>query len=132
MDKQGSYLEDAGAGGVEVSREAAKRIMEEWGRGLEALQDYLTWKPNRDLYVYQVVVRRPIATGQEFLVILKAVREGEPVIAFNGGSGYIDALVGAARRGRAGKLRWQVDDMPPQKWAGIIAEVEYYQGVVDD
>lgn len=112
--------------GVTHSQAAAQRIFQDLGEGVEAVRAFLGWQQGRELYPYQVTVKRPIAAHQDYLVMVKALEADQPVVAFHGGYGYIEALIGMGRRGRNGQLAFRVDEMPPKNLAKWQAEAAYY------
>jgi len=105
---------------------AAERLLLELGAGLESAQQYLGWRADRDLFPYQVTIKRPLSEYQDYLVIVKALTAVEPVIAFHGGYGYAQALIGMGKRGANGQLNWKKDDQPPRNYDVLRKEVDYY------
>jgi len=106
---------------------AAQRLFQELGEGVEAVRDFMGWKANRQLYPYQITIKRPLVAHQDYMVIVKALDVDQPVIAFHGGYGYIEALISMGRRGRNGQLVFRQDDMAPKNLEKWQQEVAYYR-----
>jgi len=111
---------------AEPTKAAATRLLQELGIGVESVQQYLGWRSDRDLYPYQVTIKRPLTANQDYLVIVKALTASGPVIAFHGGYGYIQALIGMGKRGTNGQLLYKEDEMKPKNYDQWEAERVYY------
>lgn len=102
-----------------------------WGLDVEALGETLRRLPNRWPFVYNVQLRLPIRDNADVLMLVKAVGEGGPVIAFHGGRTMVTALITWPARVRAGKVEWREDIYPPGNYAEIedyiLKEVEYFE-----
>jgi len=110
----------------DVSKAAASRLLVELGSGIEGAQQWLGWRAGRDLYPYQVTIKRPLLVNQDYLVIVKALTADGPVIAFHGGYGYIQALIGMGKRGANGQLEFREDEMKPKNYDAWERERSYY------
>lgn len=116
-----------GASQDNVTREA--RMLIEKGEQLEALGENLRWLPDRWPYVYNIQCRAAIRDNAEAMLLVKAVGEGGPLIAFHSSLTIAGALATYAARARAGKVKWKEDEYPPKNYAeisaGVIDQVEH-------
>lgn len=101
------------------AREA--RVLHEWGAGFEAFCRTLDWKGTRQQHVYQVQVRAPVREGADWLLMVKAVGEEHPLIAFHTGEGALQVILSWGSRFEAGKIQWKEDGFPPEKYDEIEA-----------
>ncbi len=105
------------------------RIMVEWGLEVEALKETLRHVPGRMPFVYNLQLRAPVKDTHGYLMLIKAVGESGPVVAFHSDRTLVDCLLTYAPRVRAGKIEWREDEFPPSNFDEIaeyiLDEVEY-------
>lgn len=64
------------------------------------------------LTIYEVRIKK---TGNGWLAILKAVRQGKLLVAFVGASGLHGVLFNVGTSAEDGELRWLPDKYPPRR-----------------
>lgn len=110
-----------------VTREA--RMLLEKGEQIEALGEHLRWVPGRWPHIYNVQCRAAIRDDSEAMMLIKAVGESGPLIAFHSAVTIVGTLVTFTSRARAGKVTWKVDEHPPKNYeeiaAGVLDQVEH-------
>lgn len=103
---------------------AMERMHLRVGAHIEELRHTVAWRGDRDLFVYNVRVSWPVNHVEEFLLVVKAIVDGEPMIAFHSGRGLVDTMLGMSDRYRAGKLKFTPDQYPPENWEDMRAHTQ--------
>lgn len=109
---------------------AGQRALLDLGKGLQAFGISLRWLKQRPPHVYNIQFRQPIREMQETLMLVKAVSEDGPVIAFHSDASVVACIHSWSTRLSAGRIKWREDEYPPSNYeqikAFILKEVEYF------
>lgn len=88
-----------------------QNLMVKYGEGI-SLFDHIassSWRGEVELTGFSA--RAPQQYSGEWLVVVRGVDgEGGPVVAFHSAVGCAEAVAGAARRIKAGNMKWKVDE----------------------
>lgn len=104
-----------------------ERHLVERGMVWEGLEHYARWDHERGLYLYQLDVRRCAAQEGETLIVVKAIQDDEPMIAFHSDTGLVGTLYSLARRARSGKLTYRPDERPGVLLEKVLPEIAYHR-----
>lgn len=121
---------------IPTPQAATQRILVEMGMKVEAFGQAVRHLKQRPPHVYNIQLRSPVRTSHDVLMLVKAVGESGPVIAFHTGATMAEAVLTWASRLNAGRIKWREDDYPPSNYeeiAGFIeAEVEFFSARFGD
>jgi len=102
---------------------AGDRLLMEAGKSLHAFGDSLRWLKQRPPQIYNIQFRWPIRAQQEVLMMVKAVSEVGPVIAFHSDRTVVTCIISWSSRLSAGRIKWKADDKPPSNYEQIAEHV---------
>lgn len=105
----------------EPGSQAVLRYYSEQGRRLEALRLSIVNLTQQQIFVHALNIRFPVKAGDSHLVVIKALHEGGPLIAFASGYNLADALFALGGRLRSGGLEWKLDSYPHDDWEKHLA-----------
>lgn len=63
----------------------------------------------QDVIIKRVSIKAPLEDGQDYFAIVTGCMGERPVVAFHGGSSFLEAVVGVARRLGNGSMTWKED-----------------------
>lgn len=109
---------------------STRRILMEWGMQIEAFGEAVRLREDQPRQVYNIQLRAITRNGQDVLMLVKAVGEEGPLIAFHSGTSMRNAILTWPARLNAGRIAWREDEYPPDKYDEIKkyinSELEYY------
>lgn len=105
----------------EVSNAAVTRFFYGLGERLERLRIGVRAYRRHGYYIYKLEARIPTQRRHTYLILVKALTEEGPVIAFHASDDWVEGLLALGGVIRAGRLEWHKDEYPPEDWREMMA-----------
>jgi hypothetical protein len=91
--------------------EAADRLQMRYGMYLMGGDSMFDEGTPEGVVIKELRVKGPVSTGAGYMVVVKGIAGGRPVVAFHGAETLGEAIAGSISRAKDSSLRWK-DDLP--------------------
>ncbi len=104
---------DSASSGVKSTSQ--RRWDEQRGEEFVYVAEWLRKDKSSRLYVHEIVYRVDVLEKDDPVLMVKAIYENEPMVAFVYAPGLLTGMANLAGLLRSGKLKWRLDSFPSRK-----------------
>lgn len=119
-EKQGELGRPSEDAPVILKSPAQLRWDEQRGEELCYVAEHLRRLKHNPRYTYELVYRVDLAGKDDAMLLVKAISEGAPEVAFVYAPGLLSGMSNLAGLLRSGKLKWRQDDYPSRKVLALL------------
>ena len=101
---------------------AQRRWNEDRGAEIAYVAEWLRLPRSSKLYIYEFDFRNDVLLKDDPVLMVKAIRDGSPVIAFVYSPSLLAGLSQLSGLFRSGKLKWREDNFPSRKVVKYLEE----------
>ncbi len=104
-----------------IGEAAVRRYYQDVGARADLLKRQLARLAQSGHFVVGMNIKWPSENNPGFLVVVRAVHEEGPVVAFHGADQLLETMLGFGGRVRSGQVVWRKDEFAADGWVERLA-----------